>query len=266
MFDTHVHCEFSCDSQLTMKEIQGVLAENEKKFLPPRSFILTEHWDYDYPGEPLKFTFDREEYFRRFQPYRQENKLLLGIEVGMLPKNAAKDDAVAADRPFDYVLGSIHMLNGKDLYYPETYEGMSQEEAEVLYLETAAACVDNHDNFDALAHLDYICRYWPYTDQELHLQQHKALYRKLLRLLIEKDKPLEINTRRICNGGPAVKTMLELTRFYHELGGKYCTIGSDAHQKEHLSRALQLASIIAQESSLVPVYYCCRQRHIDRPF
>ena len=33
MFDTHVHCEFSCDSQLTMKQIQAVQVEAAKKML-----------------------------------------------------------------------------------------------------------------------------------------------------------------------------------------------------------------------------------------
>lgn len=61
------------------------------------------------------------------------------------------------------------------------------------------------------------------------------LFDKLFLLLIEQNKPIEINTRRL-DDAAAVAGLLPLYKRYRELGGKYCTLGSDAHYKEHVGR------------------------------
>src|SRR5574344_682949 len=211
MFDTHVHCEFSCDSTMTLTQ-----AWEQVEHEPKLGMVVTEHWDYEYPGNPEKFIFDREAYFAKYKSMRRPGKLLLGIEVGMQPHLAAQDDAVPNGYAFDYVLGAVHMMDKQDLYYKKAYQGLTQAQAEEKYLQTAIACVESHKNFDAFAHIDYICRYWPYTgvDAELHVEH--------------------------CYAG---------------LGGRFCTVGSDAHNKTHVCRRLQLASVLAKECGLVPVYF-----------
>ena len=54
MFDTHNHCEFSCDSKMTLAQA-AVTAEKLGI-----GMILTEHWDYEYPTNPEMFLFDRD--------------------------------------------------------------------------------------------------------------------------------------------------------------------------------------------------------------
>lgn len=260
MFDTHVHCGFSCDSTMTLEQAWEQVEDE-----PRLGLVVTEHWDYEYPGNPDKFIFDRDAYFAKYQPMRREHKLLLGIEVGMQPHLAAQDDAVPEGYAFDYVLGAVHMMNKQDLYYKKVYQGLQQAEAEALYLQTAIACVETHKNFDAFAHIDYICRYWPYKgeEQELHLEAHLKLYKELLGLLVERGLPLEFNTRRL-DTQAGMKTLLDMGHCYHNLGGRYCTIGSDAHNKTHVARRLQLASVLAKECGLVPVYFKERKMYRDK--
>ncbi len=256
MFDSHNHCEFSCDSQMTL--VQAIAAAEKAGV----GFIVTEHWDYEYPTNPDKFLFDRDAYFAKYAPFRSE-KVLLGIEVGMQPHLAEKEDRVAADYPFDFVLGSMHMMNRLDLYEKTTYRGLTREETLHDFLEDSIACVENHDNFDSFGHIDYICRYWPYERKEFVMEENQDQWDRLFRTLIEKNKPIEINTRR--RGEPAsVEAVRKLYRRYRQLGGRHCTLGSDAHLAEHIGRRLDIALALADDAELVPVYFRERKMLVDR--
>ena len=111
-----------------------------------------------------------------------------------------------------------------------------------------------HNNFDAFAHIDYMCRYMPYADKELILGEAPELFDQVFKLLIAKEKPLEINTRRLDDAG-AMAALLAVYRRYAQLGGKYAVIGSDAHYKEHVGRRMREALGLADEAGLEPVYF-----------
>jgi len=249
LFDTHMHCEFSCDSEMTLLQaietakVQGI------------GMIVTEHWDYDYPTNPTEFLFDLDAYFKNFEPYRTDT-VLRGIEIGMQRHTAAKDELVAIEHDFDYVLGSIHCMGRKDIYEPDCYFGRNRAEVVEEFLDDTIYCLETHDNYDAFAHIDYICRYWPYegVEKQLHLEDNPAKFDKLFKLLISGNKPIEINTRRLADA-EAAKALLPIYARYQALGGKYCTIGSDAHYTEHIGRDLSIAIKLAQATGLQPVYF-----------
>ena len=109
LFDTHMHCDYSCDSHMQFAD--AIAAAEAEKI----GMIVTEHWDYDYPTNPDAFTFDIDEYFTRLQPLCND-KVLIGIEIGMQTHTAAEDKKVAQEHDFDFVLGSIHCIGKRDLY------------------------------------------------------------------------------------------------------------------------------------------------------
>ena len=92
IFDTHMHCDYSCDSH--MKIAEAVAAAKQQNI----GIVITEHWDDDYPTNPSSFMFDVDEYFERFGPYRSD-KVLLGIEIGMQKQTTAADEALAGNIP-----------------------------------------------------------------------------------------------------------------------------------------------------------------------
>ena len=249
LFDTHMHCEFSCDSEMTLVQ---AIATAQKQGI---GMIVTEHWDYDYPTNPDEFLFDLDAYFKNFAPYRSAT-VLRGIEIGMQRHTAAKDELVAVGRDFDYVLASIHCMGKKDIYEPVCYVGRERQEVVEEFLDDTIYCLETHDNFDAFAHIDYICRYWPYSGAEAHLrlEDDPAKYDKIFKLLIAGNKPIEINTRRL-EDEEAIKALIPLYQRYAALGGKYCTLGSDAHYVEHVGRRLEPALEIAKVAGLKPVYF-----------
>ena len=247
IFDTHMHCQYSIDSKMKIDEAEA-MAEAQGI-----GMIVTEHWDEDYPTNPEAFVFDIDDYFAKYEPYRSK-KLLLGIEVGMQESTSANDDMLGKKYPFDFILGSMHCMNGRDMYEAKTYTGKTKLEAVEEFLKATAANLKLHDNFDSFAHIDYMCRYMPYEDKELVYAEAPELFDEVFRLLAAKEKAIEINTRRLDNPA-AIKHLLVLYKRYRELGGRYATLGSDAHYKEHVGRRLAIAREIAEAAGLVPVYF-----------
>ena len=49
LFDTHMHCDYSCDSHMQFAD--AIAAAKQANI----GMIVTEHWDYDYPTNPDAF-------------------------------------------------------------------------------------------------------------------------------------------------------------------------------------------------------------------
>ena len=247
LFDTHTHCDYSQDS--SMKIDEAIRAARRANV----GMIVTEHWDYDYPTNPYAFLFDIDDYFEKFAVYRSD-EVLLGIEIGMQQHIAAKDDALVKAHPFDCVIASMHCVNGRDLYEPNSYRDLTKEQALREFLEDSIANLRLYSDFDIFGHIDYISRYMPYEDQELYYHEFPDLWDELFSQVIEGGKVLEINTRRL-DSPKAVETLTVLYQRYQKLGGRYISLGSDAHYKEHIGRRLTVGKKIADASSLIPVYF-----------
>ena len=252
LFDTHMHADYSCDAHQTI--VQAIAASK----VAGVGMILTEHWDRDYPTNPEEFQFNIPEYFAKNNKYRSE-RVLLGIEVGMQKHLAVIDDKTIKEYPFDEVIASMHCMQGRDMYEPTSYTGLTKHQAVTTYLEDSIACLGLYKDFDTYGHIDYISRYMPYEDQELHYLEHSKLWDQVFKLLIEENKAIEINTRRL-DLPSAVESLTVLYKRFKDLGGRYVTLGSDAHYPEHVGRRLQEAVAIAYECNLQPVYFKKRER------
>ena len=116
-------------------------------------------------------------------------------------------------------------------------------------------------DFDVLAHIDYICRAAPYDDPEIDYATFKEDIDKVLKIVIERGKVLELNTRRL-NTRRGLKELIPIYSRYKELGGKYVTIGSDAHKVEAVGNYFDLAIDFAKELDLIIVTFCERRLEI----
>lgn len=251
LFDTHLHTCFSTDSEMTIDEL--------KKEMDQRIYgaIITEHMDLHYPV-PGQFTFSVDDYFSFYGPYRN-NALLLGIEIGLRQDSLTEYRKVVREGSFDFVLGSIHVVDQHDLFYPPYYEGRSKKEAYERYFQTMIDCVRAYDFVDSLGHIDYIARYAPYADPEIYYHDFSDVIHELLTIVVQKNIALEINTRRF-DDPHVVEHLLPIYQEFHDLGGKYVTLGSDAHRPSAIASHLQDAWQLAQRCGLQAVYYEKRQR------
>lgn len=253
LFDSHLHTRFSTDSEMKFADLRATaLQEN-------CGIIITEHLDLHYPVLE-KFTFSIEDYFAAYMNYRS-NRLLLGIEIGLRTDCIEANRHVVSHYPFDFVLGSIHVINQHDLYYSPYYEGRSKQVAYQDYFQTMVDCVKGNDFIDSLGHIDYIARYAPYPDPEVYYHEFAAAIDAVLVSLAEREVALEINTRRF-NNKQVIEHLVPIYRRFHELGGKYVTLGSDAHHPEAVAGHLHDAWELAKACNLQAVYFQNRQRKI----
>jgi histidinol-phosphatase (PHP family) len=246
LFDTHMHTRFSTDSRMTIAE---AMARGRELGL---GITVTEHLDLDYP-EPKAYVFDVDEYLRQYAAYRSDT-VLLGIEIGMRVDQTEGNAAVVASHAFDFVLGSIHVIDRIDIYLKGFYLRRSKATVYGQYLATMADCLECHEFIDSLGHIDYIARYARYDDPELHYGEFAAAVDAVLGRLAAAEKALEINTRRL-GDADAVAALLPIYHRFRQLGGKLVTIGSDAHRPKEIGKHFAVAVDMAAACGLRPVYY-----------
>ena len=109
--------------------------------------------------------------------------------------------------------------------------------------------------------IDYICRKAPYEDNELYYSDFPEIIDEILLTLINNNKVIEINTRRFHNK-KSIDSLTKIYKRYKTLGGKYVTLGSDAHYANVVSNHFDTAIEMANECDLIPVYFKERKMEI----
>jgi histidinol-phosphatase (PHP family) len=240
MFDFHMHSIVSFDGHDTAQDMVQAAADAGLK-----EMCFTDHIDYDPFAEKQIMLFDTENYIKTYQNLCHPTvKIRRGMEFGMTPDNMDTFKKDLQRYPFDFVLGSIHFVDGLDVYFQPYWEDKTVHQAERRYLENTLECVRNHDDFDVLAHLTYIskCRCHP-APRPVPYAEHEELLDEILRVLAQKGKGLEINTSGVDKAGVFLPAREHLQRF-KELGGEIVTVGSDAHDGsrvgQYVPEALEL--------------------------
>ncbi|AVP63929.1 histidinol-phosphatase [Clostridium botulinum] len=255
MFDTHLHTEFSTDSKMTIGEAIKASKDNNL------GIIVTEHMDLGLKDEN-KFCFHVPSYFEQYNKYRSD-KLLLGIELGMERDLIEEGKEVINSGEFDYVIGSIHLIDKIDLYLDEFYKDKSKGEAFHIYFKNMSYNLAQYDFVDSLGHIDYISRYASYEDPEISYDIFKEDIDEVLKVIVEKEKSMEINTRRL-NDKRAATNLVKIYKRFYELGGRTVTLGSDSHNFKDIGNRLSLGKEIADYCNLKIVYYKNRRPEYDK--
>ena len=244
--DYHLHTHHSGDSDAPMeKTIESAIARGLK------TICITEHMDFDYPvfenvPEGL-FEVDTDAYHAEHKElsskYKDKINVRFGIELGLQPHLAERNKAYLEKYPFDFVIGSNHLCHTKDPYYPSFYEGRELKDAYIEFFESTLENIQAFDNFDVLGHLDYLVRYAPGQESNYNYMDYTDITDKILTLIIEKGKGLDVNTKALYSDPPfenpnPCKGIL--TR-YKELGGEIITFGSDAHKPENVAGGFEKA-------------------------
>lgn len=249
IFDNHMHTEFSFDSEMKAKD---AIATADRLGL---GIVFTEHFDYDYPGEE-DFTFSPEKYMEAYSPLRGD-RLRLGVEIGMTRESREANKQFVKQVPFDLVIGSIHLLDNKDIYFPEFYKDRKKEEVYLTYF-TAMAEEAAVQDIDVLGHIDYMARYAPYGEPKIDYGSFREAIDKVLRTILDRGIVMELNSRRL-GDGHAVEELIPIYRRYKELGGRYVTIGSDAHTADAVGAHFKTALDFIGAVGLQPVAFTGRK-------
>ena len=234
-FDFHMHSAHSADSEEEMEQmIEGALKKGMK------TICFTEHYDPDFPKEKEEFDFflDTEPYLSHFQSckkkYEGRIELRFGVEFGLQPHLSGECHEYISAYPFDFVIGSSHIVKGKDPYLSEYFEDRSEREAYMEYFEEVLSCASLFDDFDVYGHLDYVVRYSPNKDRNYSYAAYSDILDEILRTLVDRGKGLEINTGGLAHGLSFPNPGPEVLKRYRDLGGEILTVGSDAHRAERI--------------------------------
>ena len=229
--DLHVHSCYSFDGSASLEEIR-LAAKNHGVDI----IALTDHCDMlDGPeGISAYLACEQElkDAYKKLDP--QGPEILYGVEIGNPHEFPAETEAFLKDRKFDFIIGSVHFLpDGSDIYKlpyntPEEIDDMFRQH--FISMQKLAA----YGGFDTLAHLDYPIRKLQGKIPNTSMLAYKDLIEPVLELLVEKNIALEINTRGTYDWQGRVGPEDWVLERFRELGGKYVTIGSDAHVTKYV--------------------------------
>ncbi len=232
--DFHLHSHFSGDCESRM---ESMIERGIEKGLSIMCF--TEHLDLDYPYESPDFSLDIPAYFDYYQKmkeqYQRKISLLFGVELGLQPHVIHICNDFVNKYPFDFVIGSSHVINGVDPYYPDYFSNRSEESAYEEYFTFLLKNLEVFQNFDVYGHIDYVVRYGPNTNQFYSYDKYRDIIDLILRKLIKMGKGIELNTGGFKYGLGHPNPHEDIIKRYRELGGEIITIGSDAHKPEHIA-------------------------------
>lgn len=236
MWDQHMHSVFSGDSDAEpIYMIESAISKGLD------GICFTDHLDYDYKAEPGLFDLDIGAYHKRISLLKQLFKekrnfpIHWGIEIGLQPHIVEKNNEISKKYPFDLVIGSSHVVNGIDPYYPVFYEKRTEEAAYTEYFESILDNLHTDADFDVYGHIDYVVRYGPNKNKYYSYEKYAEVIDEILRTLISKGKGIELNTAGFKYGLGHPNPTEEILLRYHELGGEIITVGADAHKPEHVA-------------------------------
>ena len=241
--DNHMHTSFSGDSDAAPEDMIRAAQSSGLS-----GITFTDHLDWDYRHEPHLFDLDPEKYLPFMRDlagkYSTEAfRVRVGIELGLQPHLAGRHAALLRSHSFDYVIGSIHQVDGADPYYDDFYNDRSIVVAYREYLLCTLENLAGFSDIDALGHLDYISRYGMrvaaarHVDGSFYYNDHREIIDVILEFLIQKDIALEVNTGAFRYGYNAPNPSYEILERYYELGGRLLTLGADAHTPGHVAIA-----------------------------
>ncbi len=239
--DYHTHTTFSCDARHTVDAMCRHAIQ-----IGLQEIAFTEHADFEHLDSCRDY-LEPAAYIRAVEAARAryDGRLTIraGIEVGEPHRYPEKTADLLDAFPFDFVLGSLHWVDGYPGFSKQFFKGRTPEEAWRSYFEELVLLCEAGD-FDVLAHLDLPKRH----DRTFTPEPYAGPIRRALAHLVERGIGIEIN----CSGfrypvnEPLPGTVI--VRWFRELGGEILTIGTDAHKASHLGEDFEQAVAIAQEA------------------
>ena len=259
MTDLHIHSHFSADGSMPLCTICDRAIE-----MRIETIAVTDHVDGDWPDRDITFDIsDIDTYLSQItetaKRYEGRLRVLKGIEIGLQSHLLEQTRDYIQSHDFDFVIASVHLVDGLDPYDADYFAGKTKEESLRQYYRAVLDLISRYDAFDSLGHLDYVRRNCPYPiepeDDEI------GLIDEILTVLAQKNKALEINTSGLRTQLNETLPSPGICRRFLSLGGQYLTFGSDAHRAEDIGKGWPYVLERLGEQLSHFIYYQNRRPH-----
>lgn len=171
------------------------------------------------------------------------------VEMDYDPRDESEIRAFFEKAGFDYSVGSVHDVAGKNVQVPEEFNGLSEAELDTVvdsYFEKFVALVDS-ELFDVAAHIDLIERTPP-----LRGRATRDHYQQAAGALADSRTVPEINAGRAVADAAIVHpdpAFLDVLREYDVA----VTIGSDSHRPDDIGDRTAFLEDYCANHDLEPV-------------
>lgn len=238
--DYHTHTRVSQDASRSMTEMaEAALAAGLDEI------CFTDHMEpVEWESTRLRASYPWDHLasdFREAQAAMGDRiRLRLGIELGDAVWGIENTERLLAQAPpLDFIIGSVHMLSpaygGQDLYYFDPPDEAAALAGIRDYLDQVRKMVD-WGGFSVLGHMTLPLRYLNENRGfRLTFDPFEEEAADIFRTLIGKGLGIELNTNRGNTPLPDEK----LLRLYRALGGEIITLGTDAHRRRDVGRAIR---------------------------
>ena len=226
IIDMHTHSDNSFDGNHScVKLCEGALQNGGV------GIAITDHLDIDGEDYDVR-AFTTNQFVETYSAktvFKRRVSVIQGIELGQGIYRKELAESVLNEFKYDFVLGSIHNLeNMKDFYFLD-YSKYDVDDLLQKYFEAELALAQ-WDKTDSLAHLTYPLRYICGRDNiSVDLTRYYDIIDEIFQTLIKNKKALELNVSSLFNYHHDTMPGKELIMRYRAMGGKYVTVGTDAH-------------------------------------
>ena len=253
--DIHTHSKYSFDGVETIEDMclaaisagVSVLAVTDHSEAM-ENVLYTEEERARIHGAMVDVAAAREKFAGKLD-------VLFGCELGQPHLNPEYAKCVLNDFKFDFVLGSLHFFKGNIDLYDVKYTRENVGFYIKQYFSETKEMIE-HGKFHSLGHLDYIMRRFKVCYDGLPTSRgYEENIEEILEMLIARDMGLEINTSGLRKWMGELGMERWILEKFRKMGGKYITMGSDAHAKEDVGAGLLNACKLIKDAGFSEYTY-----------
>ena len=263
--DSHVHTEWSWDApdgsmertclravELGLPSVAFTEHADMTGWTLPRDAPVPEEWQHRvtegvFSPPPIDLDGYRD-CLERCRARYPGLRIYSGVELSEPHWHADRSTSLLRTGGFERVLASVHsarLVTGSGFTeVSASYDDQTPEQVVRDYLIETVHLIEQFDDFEILAHIDYPVRYWPAEARPYSPNDFEDEYRHVLRLLVDAGKVLELNTR--------VPLHPQVLTWWFQEGGQSVTFASDAHDPASLATGFNDAVHMTEAAGFRP--------------
>ncbi len=225
IFDTHTHSINSFDGHHSCKQLcEGIIKNGGI------GIAITDHCDIDGTKDGC-WAFEDKQFAEVIEAKKAfpQIKVYKGVELGQALFEKELSEAFLSKYDFDFVLGSVHNLKNMEDFYFLDYK---QYDIYSLLQQYFNSLLDlaKWNKTDSLAHLTYPLRYIVAREKiDVDMSKFNDIIEEIFSIIIANNKAIELNASGLSMDMNDTLPNKAYIKKFHDMGGKYVTVGSDSH-------------------------------------